>query len=161
MQSVRMRVQDIFCATWVSDRVPSRIELSRALNHRSHRRWMVAYLERKSELARLNVVAFFSLFILWLRHHINFRMRQVLSGAWLAAPAQAIEHARAALQHPDPAVREDGLAILAYFGDATSLRLIRPLFDHSDPLTRSRAHLAVRAIERQLPILFVSPGFTR
>ena len=161
MTSTRLFIQDLFCATWLSKRVPSRSEIARALNHRSHRRWMVEYLERKSELARLNLWVAISIVILWLKHHINYRVRQVLSGAWVAAPALAIEHARAALKHHDRAVREDGLAILAYFSDTSSLEKIRSLFEHSDPQTRYRAQLAARAIEREMPILFVAPNFSR
>ncbi len=161
MTSTRLFVQDLFCATWLSKRVPSRSEIARALNHRSHRRWMVEYLERKSELARLNLWVAFSIVILWLKHHINYRARQVLSGAWVAAPTLAIEHARAALMHHDRSVREDGLAILAYFNDTSSLEKIRSLFEHSDPQTRYRAQLAARAIEREMPILFVAPNFSR
>ena len=56
---------------------------------------------------------------------------------------------------------EDGLAILAYFGDASSLNLIKSLFDHADPQTRYRAQLAARAIEREMPILFVAPHYSR
>ncbi|MEO1303875.1 MAG: hypothetical protein AAFV37_02775 [Pseudomonadota bacterium] len=161
MHSARLLIQDIFCANWLSKRSLSRMEISRALNHRSHRRWMVEYLERKSELARLNLIVALSLIVYWLKHHINFRSRQVLNGAWLATPALAIDHARAALKHYDAAVREDGLAILAYFGDRSSLDLIRSLFKHADPETRQRAHLAARAIEREMPILFVAPSFSR
>lgn len=159
MQATAVLIKDLFCATWLSKRALKRREIARALNHRSHRRWMVQYLERKSELARLNLTVTLSIFVFWLKHHINFRARQILSGAWLSKPALAIEHARAALQHHDPAVREDGLAILAYFTDASSLDLIRSLFAHPDPQTRYRAQLAVRAIEREMPILFVSPNF--
>ena len=79
----------------------------------------------------------------------------------MVSPSRAIEHARAALKHRDPSVREDGLAILAYFGDASSLSLIKSLFDHADPETRYRAQLAARAIEREMPILFVAPQFSR
>ena len=121
---------------------------------------MEQYLERKPELSRFNPNVVLSVLVLWLRHHINFRVRQILGQAWLATPALAIEHARAALQHPDPLVREDGLAVLAYFGDASSLSLIRSMFEHSDPPTRYRAQLAARAIEKEMPILFVSPGLT-
>lgn len=161
MQSNRILIQEFFCATWLSKRSLNRSEITRALNHRSHRRWMVEYLERKSELARLNVLVMFSVFVFWLKHHINFRVRQILSGAWLATPGLAIEHARAALQHNDRAVREDGLAVLAYFGDKSSLSLIRALFEHPDAETRYRAQMAVRAIEQEMPILFVSPYFSR
>lgn len=161
MLTDRMTIQDLFCATWRSKRSLSRSEIARALNHRSHRRWMLQYLEQKSELARFNIIVVFSIFLYWLRHHINFRVRRITSRAWLASPALAIEHARAALHDRDPFVREDGLAVLVYFGDAGSLSLIRSLFQHSDPPTRYRAQLAARAIERELPILFVSPAFVR
>ena len=80
---------------------------------------------------------------------------------WVATPALAIDHARAALQHHDGSVREDGLAVLAYFGDVSSLEAIRALFHHDDPQTRYRAQLAARAIERDMPILFVAPNFSR
>ena len=160
MQPDRMTLQDLFCATWRSKRALKRSEIIRALNHRSHRLWMEQYLQRKPELSRFNLVVIFSVFVLWLRHHINFRVRQIMGRAWLASPALAIEHAQAALQHHDPLVREDGLAVLAYFGDAGSLSLIRSMFEHADPPTRYRAQLAARAIERELPILFVSPGFS-
>ncbi|MEL6728675.1 MAG: hypothetical protein AAFP81_13465 [Pseudomonadota bacterium] len=161
MASARLFVQDMFCATWLSKAVPTRSEIARALNHRSHRRWMAQYLERKSELAKLNLWVAMSIVPLWLKHHINFRMRQMMNGAWAATPALAIDHARAALKHHDRSVREDGLAILAYFGDAPSLEPIRALFDHTDPQTRYRAQLAARAIEREMPILFVAPNFNR
>ncbi len=161
MPSARVLIQDFFCATWSAKPTLSRSEIVRALNHRSHRRWMTDWLERKSELAHLNLVVAISIVILWLKHHINFRVRQITSGAWFAAPSRAIEHARAALQHQDRSVREDGLAILAYFGDASSLSQIKSLFDHSDPETRYRAQLAARAIEREMPILFVAPQFSR
>lgn len=161
MASARLFIQDLFCATWLSKRVPSRGEIARALNHRSHRRWMSQYLERKSELARLNLWVAMSIVPLWLKHHINFRVRQMMSGAWVATPALAIDHARAALQHHDGSVREDGLAVLAYFGDVSSLEAIRALFHHDDPQTRYRAQLAARAIERDMPILFVAPNFSR
>lgn len=159
MQPERMTIQDLFCATWRSNRSLNRSEITRALNHRSHRRWMVQYLEQKSGLSRFNITVIISIILFWFRHHINFRVRRIMSGAWLATPALAIEHARVALGHHDPFVREDGLAILAYFGDSSSLGLIRTLFEHSDPPTRYRAQLAARAIEREMPILFVSPGF--
>lgn len=161
MQSARIFIQDLFCATWSSKRALNRSEILRALNHRSHRRWMIDWLERKSELARLNMIAAVSVGILWLKHHINFRVRQVTSRAWMVSPSRAIEHARAALKHGDPSVREDGLAILAYFGDNSSLSLIKSLFNHADPETRYRAQLAARAIEREMPILFVAPQFSR
>ena len=161
MLTDRMTIQNLFCATWRSKRSLSRGEVARALNHRSHRRWMLQYLEQRSELARFNIIVVFSIFVFWLRHHSNFRVRQFMSWAWLASPALAIEHARAALKHHDPSVREDGLAILVYFGDARSLGLIRSLIQHSDPTTRFRAQLAIRAIERELPILFVSPTLAR
>lgn len=161
MLTDRMTIQNLFCATWRSKRSLSRGEISRALNHRSHRRWMSQYLEQKSELSRFNLLGAFSIFFFWLRHHINFRVRQFMSGAWLTSPALAIEHARAALEHHDASVREDGLAVLVYFGDTSSLGLIRSLFHHSDPPTRYHAQLAVRAIENELPILFVSPALGR
>ncbi|MEL7110886.1 MAG: hypothetical protein AAGL99_16610 [Pseudomonadota bacterium] len=161
MQAVPTYIQDVFCATWTSRRKLSRDELTRALNHRSHREWMVRYLDRKSKLARLNLRVWFSFLMDWCEHHMNFRTRRALSQAWLTAPAQALEHARQALQHESREVREDGLAILAYFEDASSLRQIRSLFDHTDPETRIRAHLAARAIEAGDPILFVAPYFSR
>jgi hypothetical protein len=161
MHSTRVSIQEFFCATWSSKRALSRSEIMRALNHRSHRRWMIDWLERKSELARLNIIAMVSVGILWLKHHINFRVRQVTSHAWMISPSRAIDHARAALQHNDRSVREDGLAILAYFGDVSSLNLIKSLFEHADPETRYRAQLAARAIEREMPILFVAPQFSR
>ena len=154
-----MTIQNFFCATWRSKHSLSRGEITRALNHRSHRRWMTQYLELKSQLSPLNFVVVFRIFVFWLRHHINFRVRQFMIRAWLTAPTLAIEHARVALQHHDPSVREDGLAVLVYFGDVCSLELIRSLFEHSDPGTRYHAQMAARAIERELPILFVSPTF--
>lgn len=159
MRSTRSYIQDLFCATWSSKRTLNRDEVTRALNHRSHRQWMVRYLERKSQLAQLNLIVWFSLVVLWLRHHVNFRARQITSPAWLSAPTQAIEHARYALLHHDRAVREDGLAILAYFEDTNSLSLIRSLFNHQDPQTRYRAQLAARAIQQRNPLLFVCPSF--
>ncbi len=161
MLAKRVFIQDLFCATWLLRRSLSRSELTRALNHRSHRRWMAEYLERKPELGHWNLLVVFGVFVSWIKHHINFRVRRVLSGAWLAKPAHAIEHARAALAHHDPAVREDGLAVLAYFGDTDSLSLIRPLMDHADPETRYRAQMAARAIEQDMPILFVAPHFNQ
>lgn len=161
MQPARALIMDLFCASWLSKRALNRGEIARALNHRSHRHWMVQYLEHRSEIARLNLIVALQIAIYWLKHHANFRALQLLSGAWLAKPALAIDHARAALQHHDATVREDGLAILAYFGDASSLDLIRCLFDHPDPDTRYRAQLAMRAIEKEMPILFVSPNFVR
>lgn len=161
MATMRLLLQDFFCATWLTKRSLNRSELTRALNHRSHRHWMMQYQAHKAELARLNLIVAFSVFVFWLKHHINFRVRQILSGAWLATPGLAIEHARAALEHHDPNVREDGLAVLAYFGETSSLPRIRALFHHADPQTRHRAQLAARAIERGLPILFVWPTFHR
>ncbi|MEL6829418.1 MAG: hypothetical protein AAFO63_04705, partial [Pseudomonadota bacterium] len=161
MLTDQMKIQDLFCATWRSKPSLNRSEIARALNHRSHRRWMLQYLEQKSELLRFNIVVALGIVVLWLRHHINYRVRQIESRAWFASPALAIEHARTAIQHHDPNVREDGLAVLVYFGDTSSLGLIRSLFEHSDPTTRYRAQLAARAIEREMPILFVSPAFTR
>ncbi|MEL6860637.1 MAG: hypothetical protein AAGL11_02280 [Pseudomonadota bacterium] len=122
---------------------------------------MAEYLERKPDLRHWNLLVWFGVFLAWVKHHINFRGRQVLSGAWLAKPALAIEHARAALAHHDPAVREDGLAVLSYFGDVNSLNLVRSLTTHADPQTRYRAQLAARAIEQEMPILFVAPHFNQ
>jgi hypothetical protein len=161
MQMTKMLIQDFFCATWLPRRALTRSEISRALNYRSHRHWMRQYRELRAELLRLNLVVAVSVSILWLKHHVNFRVRQILSKAWIATPTLAIEHARSALQHGDRAVREDGLAVLAYFGDTASLDLIRSLYQHPDPQTRHCAQLAVRAIERDMPILFVSPGSAR
>lgn len=161
MQAVPTIIQDVFCATWTSQRKLNRDELTRALNHRSHREWMLRYLDRKSKLARLNLRVWLSFLMDWCEHHMNFRMRRALSGAWLDKPAQALEHARQALRHESRDVREDGLAILAYFEDTSSLVLIRSLFDHTDPETRIRAQLAARAIQARDPILFVAPQFSR
>ena len=161
MHAKRVFISDFFCATWLLRRSLTRSEISRALNHRSHRRWMAEYLERKSELAHLNPIGLLSVCLSWVKHFVHFRVRQILSGAWLAKPSLAIEHARAALAHHDPAVREDGLAVLAYFGDAESLSLIQALLDHTDPQTRYRAQMAARAIEQQMPILFVAPHFNQ
>ena len=161
MLAVRHHIQDFFCATWTTRRKLNRGELTRALNHRCHREWMVRYLERKSMLARLNLRVWVSFLIYWCEHHMNFRTRQTLNQAWLSAPKQALDHARQALQHEARDVREDGLAILAYFEDVSSLPLIRSLFDHPDPQTRYSAQLAARAILAHEPILFVAPQFSR
>lgn len=150
-------MRNFFCATWRSKRSLNRAEISRALNFRSHRRWMVHYLACRSELLRLNIFVAVLVFLCWLEHCLNFRIRQSMSKAWLSNPALAIDHARRALLHHDPFVREDGLAILVYFGDTGSLGLIRNLFEHPDLPTRYRAQMAVRAIEREMPILFVWP----
>ena len=158
MNSTRLAIQDFFCATWLSKRALNRCELTRALNHRSHRQWLVAYIERKPELTRFNLMVALSIVLIWLNHHINYRVRQVMAKAWLTRPALAIDHARAALDHHDPMIREDGLAVLAYFGDANSLSKIHSLRSHPNPQTRYRATLAARAIERDMPILFVAPA---
>ncbi|MEO1189625.1 MAG: hypothetical protein AAFW60_11180 [Pseudomonadota bacterium] len=161
MLAVRQYIQEIFCATWSTRRKLNRDELTRALNHRSHRRWMVRYLERKSNLARLNLVVWFSFIVDWCEHHMNLRTKRTLNKAWLSAPKQALEHARQALRHDSRDVREDGLAILAYFEDVSSLSLIRSLFNHKDPHTRYQAQLAARAIEQKHPLIFVAPSFAR
>ena len=157
MLAVGHYLQEFFCATWSSRRTLNRDELTRALNHRSHRQWMIRYLDRKSKLAQLNLLVLLSLLIDWCEHHMNFRTRRSLSVAWLSSPAHALEHARQALFHKERDVREDGLAILAYFEDVGSLSLIRSLFDHPDPQTRYNAQLAARAIQDKRPILFVAP----
>ena len=157
MLAVGHFLQDFFCATWSSRRKLNRGELSRALNHRSHRQWMIRYLERKSKLAQLNLLGLLSLLIDWCEHHMNFRTRRSLSVAWLSSPAHALEHARQALFHEERDVREDGLAILAYFEDVGSLNVVRSLFDHQDPQTRYSAQLAARAIQEKCPIIFVAP----
>lgn len=157
MLAVGHYLQEFFCATWSSRRTLNRDELTRALNHRSHRQWMIRYLDRKSKLAQLNLLVLLSLLIDWCEHHMNFRTRRSLSVAWLSSPAHALEHARQALFHDERDVREDGLAILAYFEDVGSLPLIKSLFEHPDPQTRYNAQLAARAIQDENPILFVAP----
>lgn len=157
MLAVGHYLQEFFCATWSSRRTLNRDELTRALNHRSHRQWMIRYLDRKSKLAQLNLLVLLSLLIDWCEHHMNFRTRRSLSVAWLSSPAHALEHARQALFHEERDVREDGLAILAYFEDVGSLALIKSLFEHPDPQTRYNAQLAARAIQDENPILFVAP----
>ena len=75
MLAVGHYLQEFFCATWSSRRTLNRDELTRALNHRSHRQWMSRHLDRKSKLAQLNLLDLLSLLIDWCENHINFSTR--------------------------------------------------------------------------------------